>query len=90
MAAKMNINKLLQEILGFAEITNRHAHPRRTTPFCLQMRAQAARLRLPRHKIDIHIELQDLPDVAHPVKITHVEILDEPGKAPEPAGQPKP
>ena len=70
MAARININKLLQEIRGFAEITNRHMPARRGAPFCLQMRAHAARLRLPKYKIEI--ELQDLPDVPHPVKITHV------------------
>jgi hypothetical protein len=72
MAARININKLLQELRGFAEITYRHAHTRRTAPFCLQMRAHTARLRLPKYKIGVQIELQDLPDVPHPVKITHV------------------
>jgi len=72
MAARMNIDKLLQEIRGFAEIGNRQAQARRLAPFCLQMRAHATRLRLPTYKIDVHIELQDLPDVPHPVKITHV------------------
>jgi hypothetical protein len=72
MAARMNINKLLDEIKGFAEISNRQAFSRHAPPFCLELRARSTKLRLPRQRIDVWTDLKDLPDVPHPVKITHL------------------
>jgi hypothetical protein len=67
MAAKADTMKLLQEIRGYAEITNRR--PKRQLPglFFAQMRAQMLRV-LPRPRRQIPVATQEFPEAA--VKIT--------------------
>jgi hypothetical protein len=72
MGARTNVNKLLQEIRGFAELSKRRLHGRPIIPFSLQLRAHATRIRLPKLKLEIQTDLQDRTDIPHPVKITHL------------------
>jgi hypothetical protein len=64
--------KMLQEIRGFAQITNRRPQVKPPGLFLMQLRSQAHRNGLPRQKLIIPITLQDPPDIPHPVKITHL------------------
>jgi hypothetical protein len=73
MAAKVKISKLLQEIRGFAEITNRRPQPKPPGFFLMQLRSHLVHTTLPRPKRSISINIQNLPDIPHPVKITHVQ-----------------
>ena len=73
MATKMNTTKLLQEIRGFAEIANRRPQPKPPGLFLMQIRPHVLRPVMPKRKLEVHIEMQALQDVPHPVRITHVK-----------------
>jgi hypothetical protein len=64
--------KLLQEIRGFAEITNRRPQLRSPGLFLMQLRSHLTHTTLPRRKRSVLIDMQDLADNPHPVKITHL------------------
>lgn len=72
MAAKVKILKLLQELRGFADISNRHPQSRSPGFFLMQLRSHVAHTTLPRPRRSIAIDCQNLPDIPHPVKITHL------------------
>ncbi len=72
MAAKVRMMKLLQEIRGLAEITNRRPHSKPPGLFLLQLRSHLTRTRFPRRKVIIPIDVQNPPDIPNPVKITHI------------------
>jgi hypothetical protein len=71
MATRMNMMKLLQEIRGMAEVTNRRPLSRTTTALALQIRPPALRNKTKQRRI-IRISMQDPPDIPHPVKIQHL------------------
>ena len=73
MAAKVKIMKLLQELRGLADITSRRPAPRQPGLFLIQLRSQLGAGSISRRKLTISVEMQDLPDIPHPVKITHVQ-----------------
>ena len=73
MAAKVRIMKLLQEMRGFAEVTNRLPQPRQPGLFLLKLRTHFGQSALPSRKRVITIEVQDRADIPDPVKITHVQ-----------------
>jgi len=77
MAAKIRLMKLLQEIRGFAQITNRRPAPRQPGLFLMQLRSQFTQGSPLRRKLVIPVDLQDLPDIPHPVKITYVKAPSE-------------
>jgi hypothetical protein len=73
MATKIRMMKLLQEIRGLAQITNRRPQPKSAGLFLMQMRAHVAHATYQRRKLVIPIDLKDPPDIPHPVKIRHVK-----------------
>jgi hypothetical protein len=73
MATKLKLMKFLQEIRGYAEITNRRPMPRPAALYLMQLRAQAVEVAMPRRKLPITVDLKKNPDLPHPVKITHVQ-----------------
>ena len=77
MAAKIRLMKLLQEIRGFAQITNRRPTSRQPGLFLMQLRSQSSQGSPLRRKLVIPVDLQDLPDIPHPVKITYVNAASE-------------
>jgi hypothetical protein len=72
MAAKVQLLKLLQEIRGLAEVTNRHPQTRAPGFLLMQLRSHLVHTTSPSRKRNIAIDPQDLPDIPHPVKITHL------------------
>lgn len=68
MAAKADTVKLLQEIRGYAEITNRRPPPRAIDLPLAQIRPHVLRTALPIYKRWIRVEVQDCPEAT--VKIT--------------------
>jgi len=72
MAAKVKIMKLLQEIRGLAQITSRRPQPKPPWLFLVQLRSHLNYTTTSRRRLVIPIDLQDPPDIPHPVKITHV------------------
>jgi hypothetical protein len=72
MAAKIKIMKMLQEIRGMAEVTNRRPAPRQPGLFLIQLRSHVHQTTQTRRKQTIAIDVPDVVEIAHPVKIRHV------------------
>jgi hypothetical protein len=72
MAAKIKMLKLLQEIRGFADVTNRRPQPRSPGLLVTQMRSHVIQATLPRRRLSVSADQQDHPDISHPVKINHL------------------
>jgi len=85
MAAKVRIMKLLQEIRGFAEITQRRPQPRKPGLFLIQLRSHVTHATAGRRKT-IAVEVLDRPDIPHPVKITHLRQTPVPPAPPVQVG----
>lgn len=73
MATKMRILKLLQEIRGLAQITNRRPQPKAPGLFLIQLRTHLTQSTPSRQKLVISVDMQNPPDLPHPVKITHLK-----------------
>jgi hypothetical protein len=80
MAAKVRIMKLLQEIRGFAEITQRRPQPRQPGLFLIQLRSHVTRTTATKRRQTIVVDMPDHSDIPHPVKITH--LRPAPAQAP--------
>jgi hypothetical protein len=73
MAAKMNMSKLLQEIRGFAELSNRRPQPRSPGLWLTQIRSRRPQAALPKRKLGIRIETQDRTAIPDRVKINYLK-----------------
>ena len=80
MAAKIQMLKLLQEIRGFAVLSNRRPQLRSPGLFVMQMRSHMSQGAFPTRKLSIRIDTQDQTDLPDRVKIVHVK--QGPGPAP--------
>ena len=78
MAAKVKMLKLLQEIRGFAEITNRRPPPRNPGLVLAQIRAAGMHEGLRRRKLSVTFDQPPQPDLPHRVKINHVKPSAQP------------
>ncbi len=78
MATKLHVMKLVQEMRGFAEITNRRPQPRTPGLFLLQMRSHLLHACPPKDKRTINIDMQSRPELPHLVKIRHLKAGPEP------------
>ena len=74
MAAKIRIMKMLQELRGLAEVTHRRPPPRQPGLFLIQLRSHV-QTKQPKTRQVISVDMQDRREVAHPVKITHLQTL---------------
>jgi hypothetical protein len=72
MATKIKMMKLLQEIRGMAQITNRRPQPKPPGLFLMQLRSHVMQATIPRRRLVIPVDLREPPDIPHPVKITHL------------------
>jgi hypothetical protein len=70
--------KLLQEIRGFAEIAKRRPAPRLPGLVHMQMRSHVIQATLPKRRLSVRMDVQDRPDISHPVKINHVKQAPAP------------
>ncbi len=77
MADKVKMLTLLDEIRGFAQITNRRPPARSPGLFVAQMRSQASHEILRRRKLSITVDNPSHADIPHPVKINHVRQTPE-------------
>jgi hypothetical protein len=73
MATRANILKLMQEIHGFARVTHRRPQPRPPALFLMEIRSQTHYSELPKRKLNIVFQMEELADFPHPVKITHLD-----------------
>jgi hypothetical protein len=74
MATKMKLYKLLQEVKGLAQITNRRPAPRPPLLYLMQLRSHPAPPEIPKRRLTIEETIHE----AHPIKINHVKT-DKPG-----------
>jgi hypothetical protein len=84
MAAKIKMLKLLQEMRGFANVTNRRPPPRPPGLLLAQMRSQVVQASLVRRRLSIAMDKQDHPALPHPVKINHIRQDPDPAATPPP------
>ena len=78
MAAKIKMLKLLQEIRGFADVTNRRPQPRSPGLVLTQMRSHVIQATLPRRRLSVSTDKRDCPDISRPVKINHLKPSSDP------------
>ncbi len=67
--------KMLQEMEGYAEVTNRCPQTRHADSFVMQLRSELAATLLPSIRRNIDIDELDLADAPHPVRITHLQAV---------------
>jgi hypothetical protein len=79
MADKIRILKLLQEIRGFAELSNRRPQPRSPGLVLTQMRSHMLQGVLPKRRLSIRIATKDRTDIPYEVRINHLK--QSPGPA---------
>ena len=72
MAAKIKIMKMLQEMHGMAEVTNRCPPPRQPGLFLIQLRSHVYQAGQPKRKQTIAVDGLEGIDIPHPVKIRHI------------------
>ena len=82
----MNVMKLLQEVRGFAELTNRRMPARPLGPLLLQFGSARAQASRGRRKWTLNITIQEPPDIPQPVAIRYTDPVIENPLAPSPAG----
>jgi len=81
MAAKLKMLKLLQEMRGFAQITNRRPQPRPPGLYLLQLRSHLTGATSPQGKRTLVIDIEE-PQMAQPIKITHLKRPPTPPTSP--------
>ncbi len=74
MATRVKMLKLLQEMRGFAEVTNRRRISRHPALFTIQLRTPALKNAPPKAKFAIPISMKEPCDIPHPVKIVYLTI----------------
>ena len=72
MAEKIKMLKLLQEMNGFSELTNRRPQSRPLGLFLLEMRSHTTQTATQIRKRSIAVEGSVPAEIPHPVKITHL------------------
>ena len=75
MAAKMKLMKMMQEIRGFAEITQRRPQQRPPGLFIMQMRSHVLQTTVPRRRRAIAIQMMEGPNIPDAVKIRFVPAM---------------
>jgi hypothetical protein len=70
MATKMKLLKMMQEVKGIAQITNRRPAPRPPLLYLMQLRSQVAPTNTPRRRVVIEAAALTAP---LPIKINHIK-----------------
>jgi len=73
--------KLLQELRGFAQLSQRRPQPKQPGLFLMQLRTHLSQTTSARRKLVIPIQMHELPDIPTEVKIT---IMDAETGLPSP------
>jgi len=73
MATRVNILKLIQEIHGFARVTHRRPQPRPPALFLMEIRSQTRYSEVPKRKLNVAFQIQEVADFPHPVRINHLK-----------------
>lgn len=73
MATKIKVLKMLQEVKGYAQITNRRPAPRPPLLYLMQLRAHPAPAGLPKHRLTIETDAKAFVNGPLPIKINHIK-----------------
>jgi hypothetical protein len=73
MANKAKLMKFLQEVRGYAQVTNRRPAPRPSVLYLMQLRGRNAQVATPRRRLIVVAEKQESANTPLPIKITHVK-----------------
>ena len=73
MATKLKLMRFVEEVRGYAEITNRRPTPRPAVLYLMGLRSHVVEVAAPKRKVAIFVGLKKSPDIAHPVKINFVK-----------------
>jgi hypothetical protein len=65
--------KLLQEIRGFAHITNRRPPPKSPALALTQLRSHVFQATLPKRRLNVRTDVAANHTLPHPVKINHIK-----------------
>src|SRR6185436_5733901 len=72
MPTKVKLRKLIVEIRGYAQVTNRRPAPRPPVLYLMELREHTAQVSAPKRKLDVISDAQENPNIPMPIKITHV------------------
>jgi hypothetical protein len=75
MATKTKLFKMLQEIRGLAQVTNRRPAPRPPLLYLMQMRSQTTQPTFPKRRLAIE-KAKDTGHLPLPIKIHHIHPSD--------------
>ena len=73
MATKIKLMRLLQEVHGHAQITNRRPAPRQTTLYLMQLRERSAEVHSPKRRLAVTTDSNENANTPLPIKIHHVQ-----------------
>ena len=76
MANKAKLMKFLQEVRGYAQITNRRPAPRPSVLYLMQLRGRNGSTSAPKRRLIVVTETQENADTPLPIKITHLKSED--------------
>lgn len=74
MATKIRLMKLLQEVRGYAQITNRRPAPRQPTLYLMQLRERSGQVQSPKRRLSVTTDIKDAANTPLPIKIHHVKV----------------
>jgi len=72
MANKMKLLKMLQEVRGLAQITNRRPAPRPPMLYLMELRAQSTHEVSPRRRLAVETDVKGEGFAPLPIKINHI------------------
>jgi len=72
MATKLQIMKFVEEIRGYAEITDRRPIPRPAVLCLMDLHSQTQGITVPKRRLAVTVNLELGPNNPDPVKITYV------------------
>jgi hypothetical protein len=78
MAAKVKMLKLLNEMRGFPQVSNRCPQSRIPSQVLAQFKSPVIQAPPPRRRLSIATDQQDQVGIPHPVKINHVRADSDP------------
>jgi hypothetical protein len=76
MANKAKLMKFLQEVRGYAQITNRRPAPRPSVLYLMQLRARNEQANAPKRRLIVVSETHEHDRTPLPIKINHVKAED--------------
>lgn len=76
MATKIKLMKVLEEIRGYAQITNRRPAPRPPMLYLMQLRNQTAQANTVSRRLTVAVDAGENPTAPSPIKITHLKSCE--------------